>query len=521
MKNITGGVHLKRKLLLSFIFFFTYNFICIQNASYAEMDLKSETIQEVEELRTQNTKVYHDSSNDKYIEKIFSNSVHYKDKEGEWQDINNTILPILQKNDQYTNYVGKNNYLLSLNKRSDKAIKISYKDMFIKYIALNTNKKEAMVNNNEIMFKNAWKSTDLQYVVQNDGIKMNIYLKDKMAPKTIQFEIVTSDLKLNKESDGFSFSDKQNNEKIFTLPKMWVSDQSDPSKLRYDRIKEKIINKDGKTVLSVSLNDENLTYPLVIDPTTYLDSYGKFTDSTPGDLVAENLVTPLQSGAIEEIQVSADYVDPIHGPQGEVPVELYANRNKIPQTIVCYASCTAPTQNASLGAVKISNYGQKSINSTQINTALGKNFMINGITIYGSWIGHYSITITYENGKPREPLNVKVERFNDKQLKISWNITQANKLYRIRDLFNNNLLAETDKNFAIINLAMSGSYYIVTYSPFLNLESDKVRFDYDASNKITYFYINNRLDRVTNQTKNETIKYEYDANGNLLRRYKI
>jgi hypothetical protein len=498
-----------------------FNVLICQNISFATSN-KSNTLTEVKEKRTKYKKVFIDESNDLYIEKIYSNSIHYKDKKGFWEDIDNNISSSAQKNDQYTNDVEKNNYKLHLNKRSDKGLKITYQDMFIKYTALNTNKKEAEIVKNEVIYKNAWHSSDLQYISQNDGIKMNIILKDKNAPKKFEFEINSNNLIISQDTNGIRFQDKRNNQNVFTIPKMWVTDSSNPNKLRYDRVKEDLIEKNGKTIISITLDDKNLSYPLVIDPTTNLDSYGKVTDYSPATLVSENLTTPILAQYITNITIAVSYADPRSGPQ-DTSVNVYANKNAIPNAYFCYSSCIDPTQNASLGAVKISNYSSyHSISNSQLVAALGTNTVVNGLTLSDGIMGHYSITVVYTKvDRPLLPTNVKVERINDYQLKISWDISELNRNYKILDAASNTLITTTNNNYVVINKTTQDRYSLIAVNPSNNTESDKLSIVYDPLNTITFYYINNRLDKVTDLKKNESIKYEYAPNGNLLRKYKI
>ncbi|MEK3791298.1 hypothetical protein MKX42_06130 [Paenibacillus sp. FSL R7-0204] len=512
-----------KRLFSLVVCLFIFSSLIIQNYSFAEKN--SSVITEFKEERTQNKKLFINPKTKTYTEKIFNHSVHYKGKNGEWEDIDNTILPSLEKNDQYTNDVVKNNYKLHLNKRSDKALKISYKDMSVKYLALKTNKKEAIIQKNEVIYLDAWKASDLQYIVQNDGIKMNIILKNQSAPKRFEFEISSKNLKMVKDSQGISFKDEKTDEFVFQIPKMWVSDSSDPDRLRYENIKEEVYSKNGKTILSISVDDTNLKYPLLIDPTTNLSSYGKVSDDAPGSLVAENLINPIKVANISNISVYADYVDPIHGPQ-DVNFELYANKNTIPQTFVCYNSCSSPAQNPNLGAVKISNTNQTNISYSQLVSTLGSDFIVRGLTMYGYPLAMYNISITYTVSelppeKPAIPKNVKIEKVNDYQLKISWDIVQSNKSYRIWDMSKSIVIKTTSQNFIVIDKTPQDKYALTAYDPTTLAESDKVSFTFDPSNNIIYYYINNRLEKVTDQKKNETIRYEYDANGNLTKKYKV
>ncbi len=502
----------------------TNNVLATSDSNPSKKELKE--LDEIKEERTKNKKVFFDPDTKMYTEEIYTYSVHYKDQNGNWEDIDNTILASASGNDQYTNDVLKNNYKLHLNKRSDKALKVSYRDMFVKYLALNTNKIEAHINDNELIFKNAWKSADLQYIAQNDGIKMNIILKNKTAPKKFEFEVASDNLTLVQSKEGILFKDKRNGDNVFQIPKMWVSDSSDPENLRYDRVKEEIISKNGKTIISISVDDSNLVYPLIIDPTTNLYSYGIISDGYPGAIISENLFSPIKAKNISGISVYADYVDPRSGP-GEVNFELYANNNFLPERFICYASCSLPTQYPSLGAVKISNTNQTDISASQIVGALGAEFIVKGLTIYGYPYGltSYSITVTYTTAesppeKPLIPKNVKVEEVNSTQIKVSWDIAQSNKNYRIRDESTNSVLATTNLNYVVITRTTQNKYSLTAYDPVTYAESDKVVFVFDPSNTITYYYVNNRLDRAVNLKKNETIKYEYDLNGNLKRKYK-
>ncbi|NEN86181.1 fibronectin type III domain-containing protein [Paenibacillus elgii] len=107
----------------------------------------------------------------------------------------------------------------------------------------------------------------MQYQIRNDDLKMELHLNDQSAPKSFQFLTKTSGLEIQSLKDGSINFVNQSGKVVFYIPPMWVRDSSN-SELRYDRISVDVSPKGEESIITLTLNDQGLKYPIVIDPTT-------------------------------------------------------------------------------------------------------------------------------------------------------------------------------------------------------------------------------------------------------------
>lgn len=193
-------------------------------------------------------------------------SLHYLDK-GAWKEIN-TALRQDRSDGKNTYSMLANRFNVRLNNQSSKqAVTFSVSDQSVTYRALGMKNVTGAVYENTVIYNEAWKSTDLEYQVQNDQLKMELQLKDNNAPKTFSFQIDAQNVTYDLNPDGSIDFINQDGEVAFRIPRMWVKDSASDT-LMYDRLKVSINQSKGKNVLSVTLDDTGLQYPVMIDPTT-------------------------------------------------------------------------------------------------------------------------------------------------------------------------------------------------------------------------------------------------------------
>ncbi|RKP54131.1 hypothetical protein D7Z26_12170 [Cohnella endophytica] len=168
----------------------------------------------------------------------------------------------------YTHSMLANKFKVRLNNKSHKqSVTLSVSDDSVTYYAKGMNSVVGSIDGNKITYKNAWKSTDLQYQVENDQLKMYINLANNTAPKTYSFEVVMKNVGYKMNPDGSIDFINKNGEVAFQIPQLWVMDASGKGK-QYDRLKVSIMQKGNNANIKIALNDQGLQYPIIIDPTT-------------------------------------------------------------------------------------------------------------------------------------------------------------------------------------------------------------------------------------------------------------
>jgi len=189
-------------------------------------------------------------------------SVHYYDGSA-WSEIDTTIQV---NNAQQEYFVDRNNYKVTFGE-NNKDVTMTFNDFIIAYQSIGSQASDVIVENNRITYTNNWPSTDMSYFVENDQLKMYLELKDELAPTVFQFEIQTKGLHAVKDQDNaVRFIDQQGTEQ-FVVPPMWVQEFGSEER-KYERIDVEFDQNNDKTILTITLDDSGLQYPLLIDPTT-------------------------------------------------------------------------------------------------------------------------------------------------------------------------------------------------------------------------------------------------------------
>lgn len=297
---------------------------------YTDDDFKtSENLYEDISLREEATKYFRHSSG-KYTAVVYNEPVHYKDSNGEWQDIDNRLslnrkklsdsgkatytpaksgadirVPQNFSSGQKITF-SKNGYTLGIGIASSESDVISavdkanlnadlasdkveidnnYSDLNASdYISDDNDALNKTVLSNlasEVKYKNVFSGTDLEYIVSSGKIKENIVVNSKQSQYVYNFAMTFDGLTPVQKADGsFHLYKDENSEKpeaIIAAPYMFDADNNisdDVSMELHGNTLTVTADKDW-------INSENRKFPVVIDPTVITYTSG-ITDTYVG-----------------------------------------------------------------------------------------------------------------------------------------------------------------------------------------------------------------------------------------------
>ncbi|WP_047155519.1 DNRLRE domain-containing protein, partial [Aneurinibacillus tyrosinisolvens] len=201
---------------------------------------------------------------------IFSQPIHWKNKHGKWEEINNTIVPSSEVSSlPFKN--GSNNIetFFAKNLKNQAVSRIRWKDNSIEFIPQNTELTTGIPKGNKITYQKIYPSVDMQYTVLSTGMKEDITLSDNSAPNTFTFAMKLQGLTPKAHKDGsIGFYDKQEVER-FRSTKPYATD----SKEALTENVTSSIRQEGKQwYLDITLDqdwlkDPSRAFPVTIDPT--------------------------------------------------------------------------------------------------------------------------------------------------------------------------------------------------------------------------------------------------------------
>ena len=297
---------------------------------YTDDDFKtSENVYEDISLREEATKYFRHSSG-KYTVVVYNEPVHYKDSNGEWQDIDNRLslnrkklsdsgkatytpaksgadirVPQNFSSGQKITF-SKNGYTLGIGIASSESDVISavdkanlnadlasdkveidnnYSDLNASdYISDDNDALNKTVLSNlasEVKYKNVFSGTDLEYIVSSGKIKENIVVNSKQSQYVYNFAMTFDGLTPVQKADGSFYLYKDENsekpEAIIAAPYMFDADNNisdDVSMELHGNTLTVTADKDW-------INSENRKFPVVIDPTVITYTSG-ITDTYVG-----------------------------------------------------------------------------------------------------------------------------------------------------------------------------------------------------------------------------------------------
>ena len=207
---------------------------------------------------------------------IYFNPIHYRDSNGSWRDIDNT-LTLKGDGKTYTN--AANDYRVSLPKTmgGDNPLKFTLDDAWLELAPLEGNYEKSAVQANAILYEDVLPDVDVQYSAYDNQLKQDIILNAPGTPTSFSYRIETN-LYLE-EVDGKIFCNPapKAKEPLFILNAPYMEDKrgefSEAVGLTMGQ------GADGTPVVTVVadatwLNQPERAYPVRIDPTIYLLHYG-------------------------------------------------------------------------------------------------------------------------------------------------------------------------------------------------------------------------------------------------------
>ncbi|CAH1212741.1 hypothetical protein PAECIP111893_03593 [Paenibacillus plantiphilus] len=260
------------------------------DASKLEKETEPKAVKEMKEKRTFNTRHFLMDDGTMRAE-IHQGNLHYQDEANNWEEINTALVDeadidvtamkvskdIAREAKEITsNNKAKAKKGIDRSQTNFRSVKVPFDTIIPKdyskgysitkgtdkltFKPINANKSIGSIDmkeKNRIHYKNVWKHTDVDLIVTNGGVKEFIYLKNENAPKKFSFEVNTKlkeDLRLGE----------------LLIEPLWMED--DKGTIKY--IQPKIAVEGKKNVLHIEIDTEGMSYPITVDPSVSLYSYG-------------------------------------------------------------------------------------------------------------------------------------------------------------------------------------------------------------------------------------------------------
>ncbi|MFL0266521.1 peptidoglycan-binding protein [Candidatus Clostridium radicumherbarum] len=221
------------------------------------------------EKRTENSKTYKlDANHD--VTEVYLDKIHYKDKNGNLQDIDNTLVGKGKSSTEY--YENKaNDFTTTLPALMDKdnGVTMSKDGYSLTLYPYEGDFSKSAVNENAILFNDVFEGIDYQYTVQNTSLKEDIILNHYVDKNEFKYYISAKGLTLKEESNTIAAYAKDNDKPLFIINAPIMTDAA--GKVNTDlqiHLDKKLFGKDIITVTANKewLQDKERAYPVKVDP---------------------------------------------------------------------------------------------------------------------------------------------------------------------------------------------------------------------------------------------------------------
>lgn len=407
---------------------------------------------------------------DTYTTVISNVPQHYK-VGGKWNEINTDIL-----NDQseagFDLIVKDNAYKTKLNKNSRKPIKIISGNAAVSYQAIGTNSVTGKVVDNSIVYENMWDNTDLSYTVNSTGVKMFILLKNKNSPKKFQFQIGLKNVTSKLNDDGSIDFVASNGDLEFSIPPLWVKDASS-EEIRYEALKVDISPSKQGSIITLSLDDSTLEYPILIDPTTVVSKtyarsfsislFSYFANNIPSSHIHQIILDANIPGF--KLRTNDHYASwPSHPPGGNIGIFI-TDADKRPIHVDTYPIEGGWKSFRVRGSdIREMNPKVSYISGAGVGDVLGDTY--NGLDIVPS-VSELTVTITYDRENedtipPSAPPRLTLRGATSTSAKLIWDSSTDNIRVDRYKIYNNGVeIGTTSTNipgFDVMNLQADTTY---------------------------------------------------------------
>ena len=252
----------------------------ILNEEYLNDD-NTKIIQEVEEMRSENSKVFKTNSGI-YEYHYYNNLIHTYEKDKGYEEIDSSFK---EDSNEYTS--DSINYNVKIPKKisENKKIKLSYENTKIEITYNDIDKQAGTIISNEssditnlnrlngkVKYNNIYENVDLELVTNSTSLKENIIINKFKDSFSFSYNIIVTNLSMQVDDSYIYFFDEEG-KLIYHIDPYFMIDAN--NNVSYDvniQIEEIKKNNYKITVIPNSEYLKDASYPVIIDPTITYES---------------------------------------------------------------------------------------------------------------------------------------------------------------------------------------------------------------------------------------------------------
>ncbi|MCL6472752.1 MAG: DNRLRE domain-containing protein [Firmicutes bacterium] len=210
--------------------------------------------------------------NGKYRTEVYSEPIHFKNSDGELQDIDNSLVESKKEGFAFENKANSFKVFFAENTISNNLVRVVSGKHTVEWKLLDVNNVKGVEKGSSITYSGVFAGVDIKYTVENTKVKEDIVLHNANTPTSFRFELGLKNLYYIQEKGGsISFYDQVTKEKIWLIEKPFMYDANGEES---QDITVSIKDFKGKSYLTLAadrdwLKSKDRKYPVILDPTIH------------------------------------------------------------------------------------------------------------------------------------------------------------------------------------------------------------------------------------------------------------
>jgi len=141
--------------------------------------------------RTENAKIYQNEDGTRSA-KVYSQSIHYQDDFGQFQDIDNNIIDSNDSSEtpafKYQNKANRFKAFFAQKASAPNLVKVKKDNYALSFSPVNASNAEGVISENKITYSGVYDQVDLKYSVISSGVKEEIIINSYTGQNIFSFE---------------------------------------------------------------------------------------------------------------------------------------------------------------------------------------------------------------------------------------------------------------------------------------------------------------------------------------------
>lgn len=198
----------------------------------------------------------------------FMERLHYLDKNGLWQEIDNTVIPVRNQDYAYRNKA--NDVLFYFTDGTDgNRARMEFGDCWLEMELVGSQPAKATINDNAVYYPEVFPSIGLEYVALNDSLKESLYFYSPPKTHEFSFSIQTQGLELRENSGIIEIYSLATNEYISSFMAPFLIDNAEEIN---NEVSQTLQMTDSGYLLVFTIDNpewlehKDRVYPVKLDP---------------------------------------------------------------------------------------------------------------------------------------------------------------------------------------------------------------------------------------------------------------